>query len=71
MFNRWYKIVGITSELLVSWADDLRKDIIIWEENGVVEARIKLNILEAVRMRQKIGKFNKQQNSYEFDLVPV
>ena len=71
MFEKWYKIVGLTSELVVEWKDELRDDIIIWEENGNIEARIKLNPVEAIRMERKIRNNNKQQPYYKLQLVPA
>lgn len=71
MFERWYKINGITHELLESWSDELRKDIIVWEENNRVEARIRLNLIEAVRMRRLMKRNNEEQPYYKLGLIPL
>lgn len=71
MFRKWYKIVGLTHELKEAWAKDLRKDIVIWEENGNVEARIRLNPIEAIRMERSMRNNNKQQSNYKLQLIPV
>ena len=70
MFERWYKIEGFTHELLESWSDELRKDIIVWEESNRVEARIRLNPIEAARMRRLMKRNNKEQPYYKLGLIP-
>lgn len=71
MFERWYKINGITHELLESWSDELRKDIIVWEENNRVEARIRLNPIEAARMQRLMKRNNEEQPYYKLGLIPL
>ena len=71
MFERWYKINGITHELLESWSDELRKDIIVWEESNRVEARIRLNPIEAARMRHLMKRNNEEQPYYKLGLIPL
>lgn len=71
MFEKWYKIVGLTKELAENWKGELRQDIIVWEENGNIEARIKLNPVEAIRMGRLMKKNNKQQSYYKLQLVPA
>lgn len=71
MFEKWYKIVGLTKELAENWKGELRQDIIVWEENGNIEARIKLNPVEAIRMERLMKKNNKQQSYYKLQLVPA
>ena len=71
MFERWYKITGLTHELLVNWEEDLRKDIIVWEENNNVEARIKLNPIEAIRIERLMKEDNNKQEYYKLQLVPL
>lgn len=71
MFEKWYKIVGLTKELAENWKGELRQDIIVWEENGNIEARIKLNPVEAIHMERLMKKNNKQQSYYKLQLVPV
>lgn len=69
MFEKWYKIVGLTRELYESWKEDLREDIIVYEENGNVEARILLNPFEAIRLNLLMEDNNKKQNDYKLELV--
>lgn len=71
MFEKWYKIEGINKKLADMWKADLRRDIIIWEENGIVEARIRLNPMEAFRMNHLMTENNKQQPFYKLELVPA
>lgn len=71
MFGKWYKIVGLTDELFEVWKNDLRKDVIIWKENGNIEARINLNPIQAIHMERLINKNNKQQPYYKLGLVPA
>ena len=71
MFEKWYKIEGINKKLADTWKADLRRDIIIWEENGIVEARIRLNPMEAFRMNRLMVENNKQQPFYKLELVPA
>ena len=72
MFEKWYKIVGLTKELANCWRAELRQDIIVWEEkNGDIEARIRLNPIEATQMRFMMKRNNKQQEYYKLGLVPV
>ena len=71
MFEKWYKIVGLSKELANNWKDDLRQDIIVWEENGKVEVRIRLNPIDAIRMDCLMKENNKQQPYYKLQLVPA
>ena len=58
MFEKWYKLTGISKELFDSWKDDLRQDILWWEEAGEVQMRIKLPVWKALRMKKQIEEFN-------------
>lgn len=69
MFEKWYKIVGLTRELYESWKEDLREDIIVYEENGNIEARILLNPFEAIHLNLLMEDNNKKQNDYKLELV--
>ena len=69
MFEKWYKIVGLTKELYEGWKDEMRQDIIVWEENGNIEARIRLHPFEAIYMNNLMEKNNKQQPYYKLQLV--
>lgn len=70
MFESWYKITGLTDVLIIAWAKDLRSDIIIWEGNdNAVEARIRLNPIEAIRMRRLMKRNNDEQSYYKLQLV--
>ena len=71
MFEKWYKIVGLSKELANNWKGDLRQDIIVWEENGKLEARIRLNPIDAIRMDRLMKENNKQQPYYKLQLVPA
>ena len=71
MFERWYKITGLTHELLEKWKGDLREDVIVWEENSNVEARIRLNTIEAIRMRKLMKRNNQEQEYYKLQLIPL
>lgn len=71
MFVKWYKIVGLSEELAENWKEDLRDDIIVWKEGNDVEARIRLNLIEALRMAYLMRKNNKEQPYYKLQLVPV
>lgn len=70
MFEKWYKIVGLSKELANNWKSELREDIIVWEENDKLEARIRLNPIEAIRMDYLMKVNNKQQPYYRLQLVP-
>lgn len=69
MFEKWYKILGLTRELYESWKEDLREDIIVYEENGNIEARILLNPFEAIYLNILMEDNNKKQNDYKLELV--
>lgn len=71
MFEKWYKIEGLTNELAYVWKDELRQDVIVWEENGNIEARIRLGIIEANVMKYYMRQNNKQQPYYRLQLVPA
>lgn len=71
MFEKWYKIEGLTNELAYVWKDELRQDVIVWEENGNIEARIRLGIIEANIMKYHMRQNNKQQPYYRLQLVPA
>lgn len=71
MFEKWYKIAGLTKELADNWKDEFREDVIIWEENDKVEARIRLNPIEAIRIGKLMRQNNKQQPYYKLQLIPV
>lgn len=71
MFVKWYKIVGLSEELAENWKEDLRDDIIVWKEGNDVEVRIRLNLIEALRMAYLMRKNNKEQPYYKLQLVPV
>lgn len=71
MFEKFYEIIGITPEMLNNWKDEMRKDIITWEQDGIVHAHISLTPLEALRMRYQIYRNNKQKQHYYFKLVRV
>lgn len=72
MFERWYEIIGITPAMLKNWKKDMRKDIIAWEQDGIVHAQIRLNPIEALWMKYQIYCNNKQEdNHYYFNLVRV
>ena len=71
MFEKWYKIVGLSKELATNWKNELREDIIVWEENDKLEARIRLNPIEAIRMDYLMKVNNKQQPYYRLQLGPA
>lgn len=71
MFEKWYKIVGLTEGLVNDWQNELREDLIIWKENDNLEARIRLNPIEAIRMGRDMKNYNKQQPYYKLQLVPA
>lgn len=56
--GKWYKITGFTKELIESWKNDLREDVIVLTEDNDVSLRIRLNWFQAIRMKQAIRKFN-------------
>lgn len=66
MMGKWYEIKGITKGMFNSWKDDLRQDIVIWEEDGKIEARIRLTRLEAFILQRKMV-----QDPYGLRLVKV
>lgn len=65
--RRKYKILGMTPELLEAWSSDLRTDIIVWQHNGEVQARIYLTRLEAFLMNIRM-KFNNMKQPYALRL---
>lgn len=71
MFERWYKIMGITPAMLEAWGDDMRKDIIFYEnEEGMVEAHIQLSLIEALWVKYQMYRNNKQKGlHYYFNLL--
>lgn len=71
MFEKWYKIEGITVELYNTWNKDLRKDIVIWIENNKLEARIKLGWFQAIRFKRSMSRNNKKQTYYKLQLIPM
>ena len=58
MCTKWYKIKGISKELYEEWKDDIREDIVVREENGEYQFRIRLTRFEAFCMRRQIKKTN-------------
>ena len=58
MGRKWYRIVGLTQELVEAWNSDLRDDILIWKEGEDIEARIRLTWPEAVRMKFQMMRNN-------------
>lgn len=58
MRTKWYKITGITNEMYKEWKDELREDIIVYEENGERHFKMKLTALEAFQMRQQMKRIN-------------
>lgn len=73
MFNKWYEIYGITPAMLREWKDDIREDIITWEEDGIVHAHINLSWIEALVMKFQIYLNNRsvKHDHYYFKLVAV
>ena len=72
MFENRYAIKGITNELFENWKNDLRTDILWWEFPGEdVQLRIKLSIIEAIKMKYLISKYNKEQAHCDLKLVKV
>ena len=72
MFGQVYDIIGITPEMLKDWKEDMRKDIIAWEQDGIVHAHIYLNPFEALRMRFQIYRYNREKEQhYYFKLERV
>ena len=61
MLGKWYKILGVSNELLEIWKDDLREDIVVWKKNDDVHLRIRLNWFEAFRMRLAMRRINLKQ----------
>lgn len=59
--GKWYKILGISKDLLEAWKDDLREDVVVWEKNDDVHIRIRLNWLEAIHMRLSMMRINLKQ----------
>ena len=69
MFNKWYAINGITNELFDVWKNDLRSDILWWKESEEeTQLRIRLPLIEAIKMRILIRQFNKK-NMMSLQLV--
>ena len=72
MFSKWYAIKGITSEMYNEWKDNMRQDILAFEDGkGVVHIHIKLTLIEALWMRHLIYRNNKRQDRYVLALVTV
>lgn len=72
MFGQVYEIMGITPEMLNEWKDYMRKDIIAWEQDGIVHAHIYLNPLQALWMKIQIYRNNKKtEPHYCFKLARV
>ena len=69
MFNKWNAINGITNELFDAWKNDLRSDILWWKEpEEETQLRIRLPLIEAIKMRILIRQFNKK-NMMSLQLV--
>lgn len=72
MFESWYKITGLTKELLGAWGDYLRSDIIVWiGDNNVIQARIRLNPIEAFNMSRRMKRNNEAQPYYNLQLIKL
>ena len=72
MFNAWYSLRGVSRELFEEWKDVLREDILWWEdETGNVHMRIKLNIIESIKMRKDIRAFNELHDMTKLELVKL
>ena len=69
MFEKWYAIKGITNELFDAWKNDLRSDILWWKEpEEETQLRIRLPLIDAIKMRILIRQFNKK-NMLSLQLV--
>ena len=69
MFKKWYAIKGITNKLFDVWKNDLRSDILWWKEpEEETQLRIRLPLIEAIKMRILIRQFNKK-NMLSLQLV--
>lgn len=56
--GKWYKITGITDKLYEDWKDDLRSDIIVYNENDEWQFRMCLTWFEAICMRIRMIRTN-------------
>lgn len=71
MFEKWYAIKGITNELFDAWKNDLRGDILWWKEpEEEAQLRIRLPLVEAIKMKILIRQFNKK-NMLSLQLVRI
>ena len=72
MFGQVYKIMGIKKEMLNEWKDYMRKEIITWEQDGIVHVHIYLNLLQTLWMKIQIYRNNKKtEPHYCFKLARV
>lgn len=58
MMGKWYKITGISKELLEVWEDDLRHDVIVCYKDSEPCLKIRLNFFEAIRMKLAMIRSN-------------
>ena len=58
MKKRWYKIMGVSMDMLEAWQEDLREDILVWVKNDEVSLRIRLTWFQAICMRLSMMKIN-------------
>lgn len=58
MFTKWYKVKGITHKMYEEWKDNFREDIIVYEENGELQFRMRLTGFEALCMRIQMIRTN-------------
>lgn len=56
--GKWYKILGIPYEMAKELRKDHRKDLIVYEENGKINFRIRLNPIELLHMKFQIARYN-------------
>lgn len=72
MSKKWYEIIGLTPAMLKEWKDDMRKDVVVWEQDGIVHVHIELTWLEALKLRRQINRNNmKTEPHYYFRLARV
>lgn len=60
MRKRWYRIKGVSKDMLEAWQEDLREDILVWVKNDEVSLRIRLTWFQALVMRLSMMKVNMQ-----------
>lgn len=70
MVGKWYRIKGFTNEMIEAWSTTLRDDIVVKNEDGKIDVKIKLTWVEMISMKIKMVLCN-MKTPYVFQLEKI